>query len=530
VSGMSSSTKPRDNGNRIILGYIIGETSHSKVTFTATEPPRVGEYVLVSYAGNGRPERLALAMVEASFIGNPLLSIEEVKPEFVSKAQAYGGEMVEYNIGRARILSWADTLAESGVVETPTYPPRPGAPVYRADADVLKKIFAREGGGRVRIGVLVNHRDVPVSVDVNAIVSRHLAILAITGAGKSNTVGVLVDRIVNDLGGTIVLFDMHNEYGEVAGENTHFVEAKIHPARLTLHELFRLLHLDEKAHVQRRFLRQAYRSAENTRYQKPEEFLKEIMEELENLSEKKTSKKSTVSEVLEKLEDLLEEYWERVITPNAPISLEEAIVPGKANIFKLGGVSEEVADVVVHHYLNWLLAERKEYVASSRKGEGKVKGYPVPVLTIIEEAHILLPGDRSTMTKSIAGKIAREGRKFGVGLCLVSQRPKKLDEDSLSQTNNKIILRLVEPGDQKYVQSASETLSDELLELLPSLNVGEAILLGMMTPVPAIVKIDKSTRKIGGGDIVVHEEWKRYVEMGRKLSEEASKYIMMPDE
>lgn len=526
---MSSSTKPWDSGNRMILGYIIGETSHSKVTFTATEPPRVGEYVLVSYTGNGRPERLALAMVEASFIGNPLLSIEEVQPEFVSKAQAYGGEMVEYNIGRARILSWADTLAESGVVETPTYPPRPGAPVYRADPDVLKKIFAREGGGRVRIGVLVNHRDVPVSVDVNAIVSRHLAILAVTGAGKSNTVGVLVDRVVNDLGGTIVLFDMHNEYGEVAGENTHFVEAKIHPARLTLHELFRLLRLDEKAHVQRRLLRQAYRSAEKTRYQKPEEFLNEIKKELEKLGEKKSNKQK-VAEVLEKLEDLLDEYWEKVITSNAPISLEEAVVPGKANIFKLGGVSEEVADVVVHHYLNWLLAERKEYVASSRRGEGKAKGYPVPVLTVIEEAHILLPGDRSTMTKSIAGKIAREGRKFGVGLCLVSQRPKKLDEDSLSQTNNKIILRLVEPGDQKYVQSASETLSDELLELLPSLNVGEAILLGMMTPVPALVKIDKSTRKIGGGDIVVHEEWRRHVERVRKISEEASKYVMMPDD
>lgn len=510
---------------RSLLGYIIGETSHSKVTFTAMEPPRVGEYVLVSYSSNGG-ERLALGMVEASFIGNPLLSIEEVKPDFVSKAQLYGGEMVEYNIGRARILSWADTLVNSGVVETPTYPPRPGAPVYKADADTLRHIFSKDVKGKVRIGVLVNHRDVPVSVDVNAIVSRHLAILAITGAGKSNTVGVLVDRIVNDLGGTIVLFDMHNEYGWVAGEEgTHFVEPKIHPARLTLHELFRLLHLDEKAHVQRRILRQAYRSAEKARYQKPNEFLDAIKEALEKHGEEKGSKKPARSEVLEKLDDFLEEYSGKVITSTAPINLEEAIVPGKANIFKLGGVSEEVADVVVHHYLNWLLRERKEHVSSGRE-----KGYPVPVLAVIEEAHILLPSDRGTMTKSIAGKIAREGRKFGVGLCLVSQRPKKLDEDALSQTNNKIILRLVEPGDQRYVQSASETLSDELLELLPSLNVGEAILLGMMTPVPAIVKIDKSERKIGGGDIIVHEEWRRYAESRKKLNEEASKYLMMPED
>lgn len=524
------------SGGRIKLGNIIGETSHSKVSFTASEPPRVGEYVLVSYSSNGS-ERLALGMVEESLIGNPLLSMEQVKPDYVSKAQLYGGEMAEYIIGRARILSWVDTLVNSGVVETPSYPPRPGAPVYKADADTLRHIFSKDVRGKVRIGVLVNHRDVPVSVDVNAIVSRHLAILAITGAGKSNTVGVLVDRIVNELGGTVVLFDMHNEYGWVAGEEgTYFVEPKIHPARLTLHEFYRLLHLDEKAHKQRRFLRQAYREVENTRYQRPEEFLDKLKEALEQRiddekrgkGDEKRRKKSadqSLSEVLEKLEDFLEEYSGKVITPTAPINLEEAIVPGKANIFKLGGVSEEVADVVVHHYLNWLLRERKEHVSSGRE-----KGYPVPVLAVIEEAHILLPSDRGTLTKSIAGKIAREGRKFGVGLCLVSQRPKKLDEDALSQTNNKIILRLVEPGDQRYVQSASETLSDELLELLPSLNVGEAILLGMMTPVPAIVKIDKSARKSGGGDIIVHEEWRRYAESRKKLNEEASKYLMMPED
>lgn len=511
-----------------IIGNVIGETTHSRVVFTSLEPPRVGEYVLVSYR-NGEIEDLALAMVEVSKIGNPLLSVPHIKPDYVAKASALGADMVEYNIGVARILSWVDSLIERGVVETPKYPPKPGTPVYKAESKILEEIFSRNGDGWVRIGVLVNHPEVKVSIDVNAIISRHLAILAVTGAGKSNTVGVLVDRIVNELNGTIVLFDMHNEYGEIAGENTNIVEPKIHPSKIRLGELFKLLNLDEKAHKQRMYLRRAFNEVKKKGIdsKEPEKFLEEIAGTLMgflNSSEGSSivsRDKASVLDVISKLEDFRDEYEGRVITVDAPPDITDAIKPGKANIFRLGGVSEEVADVIVYHYLSWLLEERKRYTSTG-------KGYPVPVLGIIEEAHILLPADRATMAKSIASKIAREGRKFGIGLCLVSQRPKKLDEDSLSQTNNKIILRLIEPGDQSYVQQASEALSDELLELLPSLNVGEAVVLGMMTPLPAIVKIDRASRKIGGGDIKAHFEWKKYAGAAESASKEASRYIIVP--
>ncbi|RLG85747.1 MAG: ATPase, partial [Thermoprotei archaeon] len=139
------------------------------------------------------------------------------------------------------------------------------------------------------------------------------------------------------------------------------------------------------------------------------------------------------------------------------------------------------------------------------------------VLAGSEEAHILVHKNRTTLTKEVVARLAREGRKFGIGLCLVSQRPKNVDDNVLSQTNNKIILKLVEPGDQRYVQAASETLSDELLELLPSLNVGEAVVLGMMTPIPALIKIDKAEGKIEGSDVKAYEEWARW---RRRVGEE----------
>jgi len=92
---------------------------------------------------------------------------------------------------------------------------------------------------------------------------------------------------------------------------------------------------------------------------------------------------------------------------------------------------------------------------------------------------------------------------------LVSQSPKSLDSDALSQANNMIILRLVEPTDQNHVQRASESLSDDLITQLPSLNIGEAILLGLMTRIPTLVRINEFKGKISGGDLNIVDEWSK---------------------
>ncbi|MCS6768721.1 MAG: ATP-binding protein, partial [Candidatus Nitrosocaldus sp.] len=109
--------------------------------------------------------------------------------------------------------------------------------------------------------------------------------------------------------------------------------------------------------------------------------------------------------------------------------------------------------------------------------------------------------------KYIAGKIAREGRKFGVSLIIVSQRPRRLDQDVLSQMGSLAILRLTNPEDQRYINESSEAVSKELLEYLPSLNVGEAILVGQWVNIPSIVKVDEVKEKRGGEDMSAVDEW-----------------------
>jgi len=128
--------------------------------------------------------------------------------------------------------------------------------------------------------------------------------------------------------------------------------------------------------------------------------------------------------------------------------------------------------------------------------EARVRGeLKLPVLLLLEEAHNFAPARAMTPAElraiSITKQIAQEGRKFGVGLILISQRPSRLDETTLSQCNSYIIMRMVNPADQKFVRNVVETLAEDEAKLLPDLDVGEAILSGQLINFPVLVRIKK---------------------------------------
>jgi hypothetical protein len=116
-----------------------------------------------------------------------------------------------------------------------------------------------------------------------------------------------------------------------------------------------------------------------------------------------------------------------------------------------------------------------------------------PVLLLLEEAHNFAPAKANTPAEERAitntRQIAQEGRKFGVGLILISQRPSRLDETTLSQCNSFIIMRMVNPADQNFVRRVIESLGEEEANLLPDLDVGEAILSGQLINFPVLVRM-----------------------------------------
>jgi hypothetical protein len=130
------------------------------------------------------------------------------------------------------------------------------------------------------------------------------------------------------------------------------------------------------------------------------------------------------------------------------------------------------------------------------------QGLPRPVFFVMEEAHNFVPGGPGAQSKAagIIKKIASEGRKFGLFLVLITQRPYKVHGDTLSQCNSKIVMRLTNPQDQQAVRLSSESISEGLLADLPGLNVGEAVILGPLVRVPVMVKVGQRVSKLGGND------------------------------
>ncbi|MFX1301606.1 MAG: ATP-binding protein, partial [Promethearchaeota archaeon] len=100
-------------------------------------------------------------------------------------------------------------------------------------------------------------------------------------------------------------------------------------------------------------------------------------------------------------------------------------------------------------------------------------------------------------------RIAQEGRKFGVFLLLISQRPGRIHPDSLSQCNSQIVLKITNPRDQTAIEQSSERLSADLINDLPGLNVGEAVCVGDITRTPVMIKVRPRITREGGADIDV---------------------------
>lgn len=478
-----------------MIGRCIGETSLVEVSFISKEMPQVGEYVTLEYDG-----KIILGMIETMVRGSVSLNNEIYDPDTIAKIREIEGD--DYYIkGKITILGDVNDN-----LKLPRTPAPPGTPIYLAPSDILENIFHIENS--LKLGHLINNDDVEVGVDINKMVSRHLAILAMTGAGKSNTVSVIIDGLL-EYNGCMLIFDMHSEYvdAEFTNGEVNVIQPMINPQYMEFSEIKKLASIPSNAPLQERYFRRAFNEARKLVKEGTAstadfiELLYKILDNWYNDEEYDASNKKNIMDVINKIEDLNVKY-DRLLNVNIGDFLTQ-IKPGKANVLDLGQVDENMAEVLVAHVLRRSLRSRKQYV---RHNDNDALSYPL--FFVVEEAHILAPQNRSSNSKYWITRIAREGRKFGLGLCLVSQSPKSVDAETLSQANNMIILRLVEPKDQKHVQTASESLSEDLVKQLPSLNIGEALVLGLMTKVPTLVKINEFKGRQRGGDLDIIEQWK----------------------
>ena len=134
-----------------------------------------------------------------------------------------------------------------------------------------------------------------------------------------------------------------------------------------------------------------------------------------------------------------------------------------------------------------------------------------PISLVCEEAHAYIPRDRHGQyegTRRAMERIAKEGRKYGVSLVVVSQRPHELSETVLAQCGNYICLRVTNPDDQDYIRQLVPESTRDLTETLSSLGRGEALILGEATPLPTRVQFTPPDPPPNSNDVDFHTYWR----------------------
>jgi DNA helicase HerA-like ATPase len=502
------------------LGVVIGESKPTSITAQTSRPLSVGEYVIVD-SQDGK----LLGLVERSFVQSAALTdIHNFDEAIESKEIADINSRDKSFTAKITILGYLSELQKNRVV-LPAIPPIPGTSVLDATKDDLGTIFAPQKDEWAKIGTLLRNRQIETCVNLNKIVSRHLGILAMTGMGKSNLVSLLAKQIAT-LDGTLVIFDYHNDYSELHIPRINIIDAKINPRLLDANTLGDVLEIRENADVQQRILRLAF----TPDIKEAKDFWDALDHSVAMIGanpERKDDRHSA-DRVQDKIDDARHRFAD-ILDPDImdPLGL---IKEGRVNILNISELSEKQANVALAYYFQELLNDRKAALAAKNAKNKATKRYRFdsPIFVIIEEAHVFIPKGEETHTKYWAAKIAREGRKFGLGLGIVSQRPRNIDPNVLSQMGSLAVMKIVQEDDQHQIASAAESISRDLINQLTSLNVGDAVLVGQWVNLPAMVHIEEVKDKVVGSDKNAVAEW-RHAKKFEKIAAESTQGLVQKD-
>jgi DNA helicase HerA-like ATPase len=416
-------------------------------------------------------------------------------------------------VGEISTRSGGGVHFERGVVEYPSI----GDAAILLSAVELRHIYGAADGDRVNIGHLQQDQSVAVHIDIEQLVSRHFAIVGATGVGKSTGVAIILQKILETRPNLrIFLVDPHNEYGRCFGDkalvltpgnlrlpfwlfNFEEVVDAIFSGRPGVDEEIEILSeaipLAKAVYLQ-------YRSATDRQITKKRDprdsgftadtpvpyriedlltILDEQMGKLENRSSRMIYHK-----LISRIQSLRMHPRYSFMFENANIggdTMAEVLCqlfrlpPNNKpmTIMQLAGFPGEVVDSVV------------SVLCRMAFDFGLWSDGAAPMLFVCEEAHRYAPAESSTgfgPTRRALSRIVKEGRKYGVFLGLVTQRPAEIDPTIVSQCSTLFVMRLSSERDQALIRSAASDAAVDLLSFIPSLGPREAFTFGPGVALP----------------------------------------------
>lgn len=426
--------------------------------------------------------------------------------------------------------------------------PNIGDEVHLVPHEHLERIFSAHGDVGYKVGHLASFDTIDVHLDASAFFGRHAAILGQSGSGKSWTVTSLMQSALRSMPQAhIILLDMHGEYcsKEVDGiaVSSPFPQDKVRSLNahqvefpywlMTYSELCDLIvdPSDENASIQISYLRSllirlkrdtnahldlGHITVDSPVYYSMTEFAEMIEQtnsETTNFGKTKSSLFGRFNQMLVRLNSMLSDTrYDFLMKPKTRTSTESL-----AGLMKdIVGLGEPHANVTVLD----LSAVPFDVVPMVTAQIGRLAfefnfWNPLcrefPIFLICEEAHEYIPREdipRFREARRSMERISKNGRKYGVGLCVVSQRPHDVSETVLAQCSSFICLRISNPEDQEYVRSMVPEAARGTFAALTSLSKGEAVALGEAVPMPVRFKIDLPDPPPNSTDVDYAGKWR----------------------
>jgi len=480
------------------IGIIYGNVGTTEFRFAVSDRSvKRNEYIEVAH-----PECGAVLGQIGDVTRETDLSFDRAQKLSIGEEVAIGEQV-------AALVSVIGYRDDKNTLMVPRTPFDAGTKVYKASEKLVRSVLGlkedKETGAYV--GVLKGH-DIRIYIDINALVQKHAAILAKTGGGKSYFLGVMVEELLKK-GVPIVIIDPHGEYSTLMHPNNNakdlaqmdrfgvkpmgFADKVVeYSTDVSINKTAVPLKFDEinldakdlmdfmdskKGGTQLGILRRVTRtlSVDKKFY---------TMDDIISLVKKdKNPSKWNIINVLEYIQST-------GIFGEPPTRISNLVKEGQGTIINLKGISPDVQEMVVARMAKKLFLARK------------LNRIP-PMMLIVEEAHNFCPQQGGAMTLGVMRTIASEGRKFGLGLTVVSQRPAKIDKNVLSQCGTQIILKVTNPNDLKAICQSIEGLTHGMEENIQRLPMGSAIITGGNIVTPIIIDVRVRHTKHGGVSVPI---------------------------
>lgn len=404
-----------------------------------------------------------------------------------------------------------------------TYP-LPQQTVYLTPRRELRFIYGHGKGPSVHLGEHVGTGGTKCFAEMNELLGKHTAILGSTGAGKSGTVAAVIHSLLErgaeaglaNWKPRIVVLDPHNEYSAAFPGHQ-----KLSTDDGSLVLPYWLLNFSEtvalvigktefvatsQANIVKAALLKARVEGATTLGLTPEKItvdspvpykLSTFIDSVEADKPSQASKQDSHNSILEKLDVLIRDArisfmmkeWNGAVDDPFPAILSQLVGEGgQPKIVDLSGVPNEVAGVSSAVIARTLFNLKVWQTAEERQND--------PVLLVCEEAHRYVPNRGEAQYEAAQDairRIAKEGRKYGIGLLLVSQRPSEVEATVLSQCNSWVILRITNDADREHVRAILPDSMSGLTKMLSGLRRQEAIFVGQAAVLPSRILIRSLT-------------------------------------